>query len=213
MAEQDEHRTGSQVRDDYDVGRLLALSDGVFAIAMTLLVLALPVPRLVNATEQNLIAALEDAIPNAVGFAVSFVLVGTYWIGHRSLLKGLVRTDGLLVWLNLFMLLLVCLVPFTAGVISSYGNFATAVILYAANLALVSVLSVALRVRTWRGGLLAVPPSRPERRAGLVPSLLGIVVFGGSIPIAPFNPTLAEFTWLLLFLTGLLTRRQRRARA
>jgi uncharacterized membrane protein len=212
MAEEDEHRSGPRGRDDYDVGRLLALSDGVFAIAMTLLVLDLPVPRLVHATDLDLLGALQGVVPNAIGFAVSFVLVGTYWIGHRALLRGLVHTDALLVWLNLFLLLLVCVVPFTAGVMSSYGNLATAVVLYATNLALLSALSVALRVRTWHGGLLAVPPSRQERRAGLVAPLMGIVIFGGSIPIATQSPTLAEFSWLLLFLTGVLSGRWRRRR-
>jgi uncharacterized membrane protein len=209
MAEDDERRAEAHDHAEYDVSRLLALSDGVFAIAMTLLVLDLPVPQLPHPSNLDLLHALRGVVPNALAFAISFVLVGTYWVGHRNLLRGLARTDGALVWLNLFLLLLVCVVPFTAGLISHYGDLATAVIVYAANLGLLSLLTLALRLRTWRARLLAGPPSRAQRWRGLMLSVVGIVVFGGSIPIAVYSPSLAEQIWLLVFVAGLFGRGRR----
>lgn len=197
VAEDDDRRRG---RDDqeYEVGRLLALSDGVFAIAMTLLVLDIPVPQLEHASDTSLQHALGALRPNVASFALSFLLVGMYWIGHRRLLRGLVRIDSWLVWLNLITLMLVCAVPFSSGLLSRYGNLATAVVLYAVNLSLLGLLVFGLRVQSWRGGLVAVVPSREQRRLLMLSSLLGIAVFTASIPIALYNPAAGEYTWLAL---------------
>src|SRR5438105_426474 len=112
MAEDDEGRQGRHHQHEYDVGRVLALSDGVFAIAMTLLVLGIPVPQFNQPiSDARLLSALDDIQPQLLSFGLSFLLVGVYWVGHRRLFRGLVRTDAWLVWLNLFMLLFVCLVP------------------------------------------------------------------------------------------------------
>jgi uncharacterized membrane protein len=201
MAEEDEHRSELAGRDDYDVGRFLALSDGVFAIAMTLLVLGLPVPQ-VHDTDRDLLAALQRLEPNAAAFALSFVLVGLYWANHRRFLRGLVRTDGILVLLNLLILLLVCVVPFTTGVLSRYGELPTAVVLYASNLVLLGLANTALQVQTWRGRLVAGVPGRRQRAEALTLSLLGVAVFAVSMPIAFLSPTRAEQSWLALALIG-----------
>jgi uncharacterized membrane protein len=205
MAEEDEHRSEVAGRDDYDVGRFLALSDGVFAIAMTLLVLGLPVPQ-VHHTDRDLLAALQRLEPNAAAFALSFVLVGLYWANHRRFLRGLVRIDGILVLLNLLILLLVCVVPFTTGLLSRYGELPTAVVVYASNLVLLGLANTALQVQTWRGRLVAGIPGRRQRAEALTLSLLSVAVFAVSIPIAILSPTRAEQSWLALALIGPVRR-------
>ena len=208
MAEDDERRQQVVDHDQYEVGRLLALSDGVFAIAMTLLVLGIPVPQLTNPSDTDLQGALRNVLPDVGSFALSFLLVGTYWMAHRRLLKGVVRTDARLIWLNLLMLLLVCMVPFTAAVLSRYGSLATAVIIYAANLALLGLSSLVLRLQSWL--LLSVPPSRREREGTLIISLVGVAVFAISIPIALWSPSLGEYSWLLVFVVGVIFGRRLR---
>jgi uncharacterized membrane protein len=205
MAEEDERRSELAGRDGYEVGRFLALSDGVFAIAMTLLVLGLPVPQ-VQHTDRDLLSALQRLEPNAAAFALSFVLVGLYWANHRRFLRGLVRTDGTLLILNLLILLLVCVVPFTTGVLSRYGDLPTAVALYASNLVLLGLANTALQVQTWRGRLVAGVPGRRQRAEALTLSLVAVAVFVVSIPIAFSSPTRAEQSWLLLALIGPVRR-------
>jgi len=213
MAEEDESRRqgregerAGQAHGEYDVGRLLALSDGVFAIAMTLLVLDIPVPSRITAnSDAALQAALRSLYAPVLAFVLSFLLVGLTWLRHRSMLRGLARTDGGLAWINLLMLLLVCLVPFTAAVLSRHGDLATAVVLYAANMALVGVAGLGLRWRCWHGGLLRTPLTTAERRTAMLDSLLSIGVFGVSMPIALFSPTAAEAVW---FASGFLSFRR-----
>jgi len=120
VAEDEQHRPR---RHGYDVSRLLALSDGVFAIAMTLLVLDIPAPGSLH-SDAELLQALRRVMPNVLTFGLSFALVALYWIGHRRLFRDVARTSAFLVQLNVLLLLLVCLVPFTAGVLTAGAGLA-----------------------------------------------------------------------------------------
>ena len=134
MAEDDErHDESPATQDDghdggYGLGRLLALSDGVFAIAMTLLVLSIPVPELGNrVTNQQVTEAVLNLAPNLTAFAVSFLIVGNYWRAHHRNFRRGERVDERLLWLNLLVLLFVCLVPFSTDFLIHYGQTTTAI--------------------------------------------------------------------------------------
>jgi uncharacterized membrane protein len=96
----------------HDPTRVLALSDGVFSIIITLLVLDVRVPELTQG--QSLNEALREVRPSFTAFVVSFIIAGMYWVGHRDLFAVIRRTDRGLVWLNILFLLPLCLLPFGA---------------------------------------------------------------------------------------------------
>jgi uncharacterized membrane protein len=101
---------------------VLALSDGVFAIAMTLLVLNIAVPDLGPSPppQEGLRAVGVDVIPRVVTFAVSFFLAGMYWMIHHRTFQYIRRVDQPLLWLNLAALMLVCLFPFSTSFTMRY---------------------------------------------------------------------------------------------
>src|SRR5215472_9480219 len=145
-------RAGQQgARKGYDIGRLLAFTDGVFAIAITLLVLSIPVPNLPAAPDPSaqgalLATALAHLVPNLTGFVVSFILVGAQWIVHHRMLRQLDFCDGALLWLNLLILLGICLVPFGTGLLVRYGDTATGAIAYAGLQVGIGVSFLAMRL-------------------------------------------------------------------
>ncbi|MDQ6899082.1 MAG: TMEM175 family protein, partial [Candidatus Dormibacteraeota bacterium] len=105
----------------YQIGRLMAFSDGVFAIAITLLVLNVAVPDIAQSDAQSrLPAALLQTGPRLLTFALSFFLVGFYWILHHQLFRQLTSVNVWLLWLNLVVLFLVSLLPFSSGVVGRY---------------------------------------------------------------------------------------------
>jgi len=110
-----------QDRPTYATDRLGALSDGVFAIVLTLLVLDLKIPELrPGFGEQQMVADLEGQIPNFLAWLVSFILLARFWIVHHAVVATLARCHtGTLVW-NFVVLGLVSLVPFAAGLIGTY---------------------------------------------------------------------------------------------
>jgi uncharacterized membrane protein len=186
VAEDEQHPSR---RERYDVGRLLALSDGIFAIAMTLLVLDVPVPpHLAQRTDAALVHALMDLEPNLISFGLSFVLVALYWITHRRLFRDVARVSPLLIRLNVLVLLLVCLVPFTAAVLSRYGDIGTAIVVYAINLGALGLVLTGLQVESWRSGLLVPRPSAAQQRWALIRGFGGAAAFLSSVPVALVNP-------------------------
>jgi uncharacterized membrane protein len=100
-------------------GRLEAFSDGVFAIAVTLLVLEIKVPS-GAATANDLLAALIRLWPSYLAYVVSFSTIGAIWLGHNAITEYLDRVDSVFVRLNLLLLLLVSFVPLPTRLFADY---------------------------------------------------------------------------------------------
>ncbi len=117
--------------------RIEALVDGVFAVAMTVLVLQVPVPALPDpVTGAEVVDALWALLPSIATYAVSFLILGTLWVGHHDQSRLIRRTDSALVWSNLFFILCVAFVPFATAFVSRYPLQQAAIVIYGATLLL-----------------------------------------------------------------------------
>ena len=116
------------------VRRIETLVDGVFAIAMTLLVLGIAVPSIANPTEASLYQALLDLLPNFYSYFISFVLLAVFWRINHVQFNRIKRADGTLLWIIVIWLLFVALVPFSAFFVGEYGNFQIPNIFFDLNL-------------------------------------------------------------------------------
>lgn len=164
----------------HDPARVLALSDGVFAIIITLLVLEIHVPELTQGHSLN--EALGEIRPSFTAFVISFILAGMQWAGHRDLFALIRRTDRNLVWLNILYLLPLCLLPFGAGLLGRYEHEPVALRIYGLLLVAIAVMRVVIWLyATNRPHLLWEPLDDRQRRAGLAlnlyPGLIYLVAF------------------------------------
>lgn len=114
--------------------RLKALTDGVFAIAITLLVLELHAPS--DLPPGGLAALVPDFLPKLAGHLITFAVIGIYWIGHHNMFMHIHRHDRTLLWLNNLFLLFIAVIPFPAGLIVQHSNDQVAVIAYGLTLVL-----------------------------------------------------------------------------
>ena len=118
-----------------DTKRLETLVDGIFAIAMTLLVLGLAVPEitgpLTNITVQN---AIYNLLPNFIALVVSFVLLAVFWKIHHRIFKQINLMNGTLLWINVIWLLFIVLVPFSASLTGDYGHFTISHVIFNLNM-------------------------------------------------------------------------------
>jgi uncharacterized membrane protein len=114
--------------------RLNSLSDGVFAIVLTLLVLQIAVP---HGSASALPHNLALLVPTLLAYCLTFVTLGTLWFGKRTQSESVVKADHPFVWLTLLMLLIVALVPFSAGLLGRYPTTRIAVVIYGLHLTLV----------------------------------------------------------------------------
>jgi uncharacterized membrane protein len=122
--------------DDSDLGRVTALSDGIFAVAMTLLVVALPLPK--NAAELGGVPLREHMISlllPARAILISFFVAALFWRAHHSFYRCLAHGDRTLLWLNFLLLFAVVLTPVSTHLVGNFHAEILTVGLYAANLA------------------------------------------------------------------------------
>jgi uncharacterized membrane protein len=154
----------------HDPARVLALTDGVFAIIITLLVLEIHVPELTQGHTLN--QALRELRPSLVAFVISFVLAGMYWVGHRDLFALIRRTDRGLVWLNILFMLPLCLLPFGAGMLGRYDQEPVALRIYGLVLVTIAIMRTVIWLyATNRPQLLWQRLDDRQRRAGLALNL------------------------------------------
>jgi uncharacterized membrane protein len=115
--------------------RIEALTDGVFAVAMTLLVLDIKVPELdLPLATAELPLKLLALWPKFLSYLISFVILGVYWVGHHIQLSFIRRADRPLLWINILFLLWVALVPFSTALLGEYAKIRIAIAIYGANL-------------------------------------------------------------------------------
>jgi uncharacterized membrane protein len=151
-------------------GRVLAFSDGVFAFAITLMVLAIRIPHPTDAdAKSGLLSLLTSQWPAYLAFALSFFWVGLGWANHRILFSKLVKTDHFLIWGNLLYLLLVAFLPIPTAVLgqwigSSPSNQLTAVLFYGAVAVTWGFLFNLLWWHAAYWGKLTSPQLTPEAR-------------------------------------------------
>lgn len=124
-----------------DTKRLETLVDGIFAIAMTLLVLSLAVPQLTPpVTDSTLQKALIGIIPNLVSMVVSFLLLSIFWKIHHRFFKRIQYINSSLLWINVIWLLFIVLVPFSDQLTGDYGNLITSHLVFNINMMGIALL-------------------------------------------------------------------------
>ena len=192
----------------FDYARTVALSDGVFAIALTLLVLNITVPSLAAVHRGELGRQLFHRHSELSSYALSFAVIGLLWVRHHTMFRVLNRIDMRLTVLNLFYLSFVAFLPYPTRVLGLYGSEPASVALYASTGAAVATCASLIRVHASRAHLLT--PWGEQMLSRRQHWAVAPAVFLISIPIAFVNTTLAQATWLLLVLHGPLTAMRRK---
>lgn len=194
-------RTSSGLEFD----RVAFFSDAVFAIAMTLLVVGIGIPAVSDA---GLADALREKQSEISSFFISFVVIGAYWRSHHRFWAGLRAVDNPLIVVNLFYLAAIAFTPFPTALAGKYTDEPISIVIYAITLAVASGLQTVSLWLADRRDLLREPLSRASLRYLLVASIVPVVVFLASIPIALHDTVWALYSWLLIIpLEWLVDRR------
>jgi uncharacterized membrane protein len=115
--------------------RVEALTDGVFAIAMTLLAFGITIPSIPPGSPATLLQQqLLHSWPKFLTYGISFIVLGVYWVGHHNQFHYILRTDRTLIWINLFFLMSIGVIPFSTPRLGQSPAQQTAVAFYGANL-------------------------------------------------------------------------------
>jgi uncharacterized membrane protein len=185
-----------RAENEVEFGRIVAFSDGVFSIAITLLVLNLGIDK--GLSEGQIDDAIWNLREDLLAYAISFAVIGRFWLVHHRFFSEVEAFDGRLIGLNMLYLGWIVLIPFSSEVLGEYGGTTTAVVVYSVNLALVVGLGQLMSAHARRRGLTETG-DRVHREAQIRSTYIA-GIFLLSIPVAFFSPGLATFLWLVLFL-------------
>ncbi len=170
------------------VERLAALSDGIFAVAMTLLVLDLHVPaRELIHSDGDLRGALVAMAPQLLVYLMSFVTLGIFWVGQQTQLNHLERSDRDLTWIHLAFLFAVTLLPFSTRLLAEFISYRGALLAYWSNILLFGVLLYlswgrAVKAQLVKGDIPAEVPAAICRRI-----LIGQALYAFGALLCMFN--------------------------
>jgi uncharacterized membrane protein len=149
-----------------DLGRISALSDGIFAFAMTVLVLEIHIPESVDIhTEAELWTGLAALGPRIVTWLLSLMTLGIFWVGQQTQLNQLTHADRNLSWLHYVFLACVTALPFSTRLLAEFITFRTAFLIYWFNILIVGVAILACWVYAEHAGLIKAEAPHGVSRA------------------------------------------------
>jgi uncharacterized membrane protein len=186
-------------------GRIEAFSDGVFAVAITLLVLNLKIPSDL-ASEAQIWRALLANIPSLIAWVMSFFFVLTIWINHHYFFHDLRRSDRPLLWINGLLLLVVTFIPFPTQMVSQYPGFRAPLIALSGTMLMASLIFAALRYyASYRGGLLKPHIGLAAMRVAMLRSAVGPVLYAAALGLSFFSvlgAILTQMAALAVYIAG-----------
>lgn len=202
------------------VGRLAALSDGIFAVAMTLLILNVHVPEVNTAHDQQPLwtagawaseAAVWNALvplaPQLLAYLMSFLTLGIFWAGQQTQFNHFARSDHRLTWIQLVFLLAVVFMPFSTALLANFITYRLALLVYWINFfALGALLYVSLEYAS-RAGLMAREATPPVVAAIRRRIIVYQSLYAGAAALCVINTYVSIGALLLLQLNSVLVPR------
>ena len=177
--------------------RLTALADGVFAIAITLLVLDFYVPRGLDDAHYH--DALQELLPNLGAYALTVLVLGAFWREHRRIFRLVRQIDGQVITLSILGLGVAALLPFPTKLIAEYGRESESVASYAGAVAALGAAHLALILVLARRPWLRDGAEPPEGfRLFALDLAMTVLVFALSVPLALAVGSAAMWFWLVL---------------
>jgi uncharacterized membrane protein len=197
--------------------RIEFLTDGIFAVVMTLLVLDISVPQISShyatgnvAAGTELVKRLFDLWPKMLSFGISFVILAIYWVAHHRQFHYIKHSNRALIWINMMFLMAICLIPFSTSLLGEYRELEMSILVYGGN----SIVIASLLYAQWRyvttshhGRLLdenldPISKTTLSRR-----TLLGIIVYLIATGFSFVYTQLSPFPFILILIPAFLPNR------
>ena len=180
--------------------RLLALTDGVYAFAMTVLVLELSVPIVVEtAVNKELSHGLLEMWPEFLIYGLSFFVLGVFWLMHHFIFDNVKRYDAALIWINIFFLMCTGLIPFSTALFGAYGAKLIPALVYGINMFLGFLGLWALWLYATRKHRLVDPDLEYEMiKGGTRMAIAYLVTILVAIGLAFVNPVVSFIMYFLI---------------
>lgn len=196
-----------------DLSRVFALSDGIFAFSMTLLVLSLAIPVGTHGPAVRAYLLSAPFLNSLYAYAITFFVIFAWWRGHNIVFSYIRSYDRRLLQINIVFLLLIAILPFATEALNASGSNPAGVVFFASLEVATGLTQGLLWVYACGPGKLAAPglPKAWEEYIALT-NFVVPAIFAASIPLAFYQVSYAEYLWALIFAVPFLIRRRSQTR-
>ena len=191
--------------------RIESFSDGIFAVAATILVLDLQIPSILTTmTNQIALTTLLHFLPQFISFTFSFFTICIFWMNHHEFFHALKRADSKLLWLNILLLFWLCLLPFPTSFIGRFPFNTVSVIFYGSVLFMAAVSFMLMsHYALFVGKLYDKHMSIQERWIEQRRTYWGVALYGLSVILAPLSVYLSLILFVIVPVIYFIPRRVR----
>lgn len=189
--------------------RIEALTDGIYAVAMTLLVIELKLPahELIH-SQADLINAVGHLIPKFIAWIISFLVLSLFWLGHHRMFQIVRHVDGKLVGLNLVQLGFVSLMPFSSALSGEFGSALFSQIFYSLNMTFLSIMAILIARHIHKHPELCVHPMRESAYRAARFRVGGLIFISAvAVAISLVVPAAGNMAFMLMMIIGPVSRR------
>ncbi len=199
----------TQHAGQHSTHRIEALTDGIYAVAMTLLVIDLKVPEVARVHDVgDLIDAVAGLSPKFLAWLISFLVLALFWFGHHRTFGYVHRATGRLLALNLAQLALVSLMPFSSALIGQYGGVLFSQVVYSANMVAVALFSLMISRYVYRHAELSSAPMPLSAYRGAQIRIFGLIAISViAVVIGKVSPGLGNIAFALMSIIMPVSRR------
>ena len=190
---------------------MIIFSDAIFAFSITIVLLSIQIPQLPNNLDEAQIQAkLWDMRPYFESYAISFAVIGIYWISYHKVFNKITGSHPVMVGLNLVFLFFVTLISLFTILDIQYGSYRTVFILYAIVLTLTGSTLTFIWLHAGKIGLLHNDLSLSIKRHILIQMIVSPVIFLISIPISLIHVDVAQYFWLAIIPVNIIVGQKHR---
>jgi len=189
----------NKLEDKFGLDRIVFFSDAVIAIAITLLVIEIKVPKIESQlVNSELVHLILEKWPEYLGYIVSFMVISSYWAAHHRIFRYIKDYNPRLMYINSLFLMFIAFMPFVTWLLFSYPAQLITVIMYAGIVILIGIAILSIWLYAVRKKFIHDSVKTSEIKAITLNLLMAPMVFGVSIIIALFNPFIAMISWTML---------------
>ncbi len=204
-------------QDGASTDRVVVLSDGVVAIALTLLILSIPVPSPEGLRDPNSVSQLANALASTVdgwiSYLISFYVIAQFWLIHRRVFRGIREPrEGLAAW-NFLFLITISVMPFTSDLVGKWAENPLSVIIFSVNLIVANMAIYGMLRFSRRHRLLNTQGVAVLDRYESLEGAISIAFYVLAIPVALVSPDVAKLCWAGLAIAPRLAGRITKYRA
>jgi uncharacterized membrane protein len=190
------------------VDHVISFADAIFAFSITFMAISIAIPNLAqNLNQTQVIDKLLESIPEFEIYAISFFVIGVYWISYHQIFNQIVNSNTTVTWLTLIFLFFITLIPLATNLQIGFG-YPILFVLFALVLAIAGALLTIIWLHAVKNKLIDQNLSRKEIQSISVEAILPTVVFSLSILVSFINSEAAYYFWILIIPAKITLRKK-----